>query len=261
MDRKNNTYYGIEQKRVVTENFTISVTHHNVNELIPFHSHEKPYLCLLLSGSYLEQSLRKNVVKPGTILYRRAEYEHSNEFKTNNSICLNLELKQASLFALTNNIELPSDEFEKQVSISISKLLVSINKDSDKDILDLKCYETIVDYFEDKKAKGKLKWVNDVVNYINDNPTQNISLNTLAQEFQLHPNYIIRKFKEKTGYKLSEYLEKIRLENSIQEVINTQNKIGNIALDNGYYDQSHFNRIFKKHLSISPNQFKKILKG
>ena len=93
------------------------------------------------------------------------------------------------------------------------------------------------------------------------NSTNNISLNKLTQEFHLHPNYIIRKFKEKTGYKLSEYLEKTRLECTIRKLINSKEKLGNIALDNGYFDQSHFNRIFKKHLSILPNQFKRILQG
>ena len=93
------------------------------------------------------------------------------------------------------------------------------------------------------------------------NSTNNISLNKLTQEFHLHPNYIIRKFKEKTGYKLSEYLEKTRLECTIRKLINSKEKLGNIALDNGYFDQSHFNRVFKKHLSILPNQFKRILKG
>ena len=91
--------------------------------------------------------------------------------------------------------------------------------------------------------------------------TEKLSLNKFAQEFHLHPNYIIRKFKDKTGYKLSEYLEKIRFEHAIQEIVNSEEILRNIAFDNGYFDQSHFNKVFKKQLSITPSQFKKILKG
>jgi len=261
MKRVKNKYYGVKQKNIITENFNISITQHDKNELIPNHSHNKPYLCLLLSGNYTENSNKTRMINTGDILYRQAGYEHSNEFNTNNNTCLNLELNNSDLFALTNNIQLPNSEFEKKISISMSKLLISINQDSDKDIMDLKCYETVLDYFENNKVKGKTKWINNVINYIQDNPTHKISLNKLAQEFKLHPNYIIRKFKEKTGYKLSEYLEKTRLEYTIQRIINSKEKIGTLAIDSGYFDQSHFNKVFKKHLSISPNQFKKILKG
>uniref|UniRef100_UPI00404B5429 helix-turn-helix domain-containing protein n=1 Tax=Flavobacterium sp. TaxID=239 RepID=UPI00404B5429 len=261
MSNIENKYYGVKQKSITTESFNISITRHDKSELIPNHSHNKPYLCLLLSGNYTEKSQKKSIVNAGTLLYRRSNYEHANEFNTDDNVCLNLELRNSDLFATTNNIQLPSNEFEKQMSISISKLLVSINQESDQDILDLKCYETVVDYFEMNKVNGKLKWVNDVINCINDNPTQNISLNKLTQEFQLHPNYIIRKFKDVTGYKLSEYLEKTRLEFTIQKIINSEEKTGIVALESGYFDQSHLNRVFKKHLTIAPNQFKKILKG
>ena len=261
MNNNQNTYYGVKQKNITTENFSVSITHHNKDEIIPNHSHNKPYLCLLLSGNYTEKSNSKSIINSGTILYRRADYEHSNVFNTNSNSCLNLELRNSDLFASINNIQLPTNEFEKQISISVSKLLVSINQNEDKDIIDLKCYETITDYFECNKVKGKLKWINNVIDYINDNPTENISLHKFAQEFQLHPNYIVRKFKEKTGYKLSEYLEKIRVENTIQEIVNSEDTLRNISLDNGYFDQSHFNKVFKKQLSITPSQFKKILKG
>ncbi len=256
-----NIYYGIKQKNIGTENFNVSITQHTNEELIPNHSHDMPYLCLLLLGNYTEKSFKKRIVNSGTILYRSANYEHSNEFNANKSVCLNLEFSNSELFATTNNFKFPSIEFEKQISINISRLLVEINKGTDNDIINVICFETVLDYFECNDVKGKLKWINDVKNYIHDNPTKNISLDNLTKEFQLHPNYIIRKFKERTGYKLSEYLEKMRLENTIQEMINSNQKIGNIALDNGYFDQSHFNRVFKKHLTISPTKFKNILKG
>ncbi len=111
------------------------------------------------------------------------------------------------------------------------------------------------------EKKGNLIWVKQIKERINDDPTAPLSLEKLSLDFGLHPNYIIRKFKEVTGYKLSEYLTKIRLENSIKNLILTESNITEIALDTGFYDQSHFNRNFKKHIASSPLHFRKVIKG
>jgi AraC family transcriptional regulator len=81
----------------------------------------------------------------------------------------------------------------------------------------------------------------------------------LSLEFSLHPNYIVRKFKEITGYKLSDYLTKIRLEHSVKQLIENEKNLTNIALESGFYDQSHFNRNFKKKLETTPSHFRKII--
>jgi AraC-like DNA-binding protein len=38
-------------------------------------------------------------------------------------------------------------------------------------------------------------------------------------------------------------------------------KIGEIAIDSGFYDQSHFNRTFRKLLGVTPKQFRNYTRG
>ena len=110
-------------------------------------------------------------------------------------------------------------------------------------------------------GEGYIHWVKKVKELINDNPLETISLEKLSIEFSLHPNYIVRKFKEITGFKLSEYLTKIRLEHSVKQLLISKENITSIALENGIYDQSHFNRNFKKHIDTTPNNFRKVITG
>ncbi|MCH2233634.1 MAG: AraC family transcriptional regulator [Crocinitomicaceae bacterium] len=256
-----NKYHGALTKTVSTESFVISITHHKEDSWIPFHAHEKPYLCFSIAGYYEEKSLTAKIIKPGTVLYRNANYEHENQFGSASGICLNIEIKDAERFMLQNQFQLPELEFQRKATINISKLIVSLSQGLTNDILDIQCYESLFTHFIEQNDKGKLKWVTQVMEYINDNLDKNISLDFICNEFQLHPNYIIRKFREVTGYKLSEYLMKIRLEHSIQDLIQTNNSAGIIALDNGFYDQSHFNRSFKKNIGKSPMQFKRLIRG
>lgn len=256
-----NKYHGAIKKIVSTENFEISITHHKEDSWIPFHAHKRPYLCFSISGYYQEKSLRTKIIKPGTVLYRSSNYEHENKFGSAEGICLNIEIKHADRLMLQNQFQFPELEFQRKATTNISKLVVSLNQEFSNDIIDIQCYESLFAHFTEQKGSGKRKWVTQVMEYINDNPDKNISLDLLCNEFQLHPNYIIRKFREVTGHKLSEYLTKIRLEHSIQDLIQTNKSAGLIGLENGFYDQSHFNRSFKKNIGKSPVQFKKLMRG
>ena len=54
--QQSNTYFGVTTESLRTENFNISLTNHSANSKISLHSHNKPYLCLLASGTYKEES-------------------------------------------------------------------------------------------------------------------------------------------------------------------------------------------------------------
>jgi len=96
---------------------------------------------------------------------------------------------------------------------------------------------------------------------INDNPLESISLQELSTALGLHPNYMVRKFKEVTSYKLSEYLTRVRLQHSIHQLLTSEENTTAIALESGFYDQSHFNRNFKKYLHTTPRLFRKLITG
>ena len=54
MNNQNNIYHAKIEKSFSTESFSISITHHEENSFIPLHVHDKPYLCLSISGGYEE---------------------------------------------------------------------------------------------------------------------------------------------------------------------------------------------------------------
>lgn len=261
MKIKQNTYFGTTAQSIKTESFNISLTQHPAHSQIATHSHEKPYLCLLASGNYKEESNTSNIITTGDVIYRTANYEHANHFSSNDSVCLNIEIDNEADFMGRNDLKLPSEESKQKSSLETYKLLYAVKRGLPNDLLNVYCYESMMSHVEGSTSRGDLRWIKLVKEYIHDNPLAPISLHELSRSFGLHPNYIVRKFKSATGLKLSGYLTKIRLEQSISEILLTEESLTHIALKSGFFDQSHFNKNFKKHLETTPKQFRKVVTG
>lgn len=261
MNLKANQYFGITTQSVMTENFNISLTNHSANSNIALHAHNKPYLCLLACGTYKEESNITDIITQGEVLYRAANYEHSNSFSSEGGVCLNIEINDYEQFITINELQLPNKVSKQKGALELYKLLYGLKQGLPIDIINIYCYESMIAVINVFNCKGNIDWVKKVKERINDNPLETISLDKLSIEFSLHPNYIVRKFKEITGFKLSEYLTKIRLEHSIKYLLSNEENITSIALESGFYDQSHFNKSFKKHIDTTPNQFRKVIKG
>ena len=261
MNLKANQYFGITIESLRTENFNISLTNHSANSNISLHAHSKPYLCLLASGTYKEKSNSTDIITSGEVLYRVANYEHSNSFSDKGGLCLNIEMNDYEQFRTLNELQLPIQVSKQKGVVELYKLLYGLKQGLPNDIINIYCYESMIAVINTFNGSGDINWVKKVKERINDNPQETISLDKLSIEFSLHPNYIVRKFKEITGFKLSEYLTRVRLEHSANHLLMNKENITSIALQYGFYDQSHFCRNFKKQIGTPPNHFRKVITG
>lgn len=97
-----------------------------------------------------------------------------------------------------------------------------------------------------------------IMKYVSENLSEKNILGKISGEVNYSTSYLSLKFKEKTGITFLEYLKKARIEESCRLLANTDKKIIEIAYLSGYSDIKFFNRIFKKHLGITPREFRKI---
>ncbi|GGH28708.1 AraC family transcriptional regulator [Paenibacillus segetis] len=103
-------------------------------------------------------------------------------------------------------------------------------------------------------TKNNAKMV-QICNYIKENYSSMIRLDTLSKMTGLSRNYIIRQFRRSYGATPSDYLVTIRIEKAKQLAIHTDLTISEIASRVGYTDLHSFSRMFKKRMGISLSQF------
>lgn len=101
-----------------------------------------------------------------------------------------------------------------------------------------------------------------LMNYLNTNYMQKISLDKMSKNMYLSPSYVSKVFKEETGETLIQYLTKLRLEKAIELLEEDRLSIKEIAQHVGYDDAYYFSRLFKRHYGYPPSQYKtKLLKN
>ena len=116
---------------------------------------------------------------------------------------------------------------------------------------------------EQKTQKKKIPaWAQELKEIIQDQIDTNLSLSLkeVSGELNVHPAYLSREFsKHFDNLSFGEYIRKQRIEKSIALLNNPDYSLSEIAYLTGFSDQSHFTRIFKKHIGQSPASYKKDL--
>ncbi len=96
----------------------------------------------------------------------------------------------------------------------------------------------------------------DIQQYIEANYNTDLTLQHIASTFYLSREYVSRRFKQKTGVNLSEYLEQLRIENAKLYLTDHDIKISQIASMVGYQDDKYFSRVFKKLTGCTPKEYR-----
>ena len=98
-----------------------------------------------------------------------------------------------------------------------------------------------------------------ILNYLNTNITQKISIDDISKKFNYDKAYLMRLFKKEIGLTIVDYLNKIKIYNSLDLLKENNLTILNIALKNGFYNQEYFSEIFKKTIGISPKEYQNFI--
>ncbi len=105
------------------------------------------------------------------------------------------------------------------------------------------------------ESKSRHTWT-ALVHYLGEHATENISRAELAEEFQLHPNYISKLFRNYAGTSFQDYLADIRMRFAAKLLSEPGSTVDETAKQCGYKYTSYFIKAFKKHCGISPGQYR-----
>ncbi|SJZ36140.1 AraC-type DNA-binding protein [Pilibacter termitis] len=95
-----------------------------------------------------------------------------------------------------------------------------------------------------------------LLDYLHRERKKNCTLEELSDISGLSKSYISMLFPKRTGYRFSEYCQRLKVEEASKQLKNTTLPIQDIAMEVGFYDVSYFSKIFKKYNGLTPKQYR-----
>lgn len=98
--------------------------------------------------------------------------------------------------------------------------------------------------------------VHRVKQYIEEHYQEELTLNFLADQVYLSPNYLSNMFTKVTGCSLNKYIKRLRMRKSRELLLNTNMKIADIGKAVGYPTTSYFIKTFQAMHGVTPMNYR-----
>lgn len=109
-------------------------------------------------------------------------------------------------------------------------------------------------HLQDKQGKDMDAGIKLLTEKITSHPEYELPIETLAADVFVSKCYLIRKFKRSIGMTPHQFCIQNRIRKA-QSLLDTRKAISMVAVEMGFYDQSHFDKAFQKIVGISPSEY------
>ena len=168
--------------------------------------------------------------------FEKAEEEHSNVLRITS-------LEKSSLLRSISRLEasFSDDGYAADLyrQIIFLEFMIHLNRAARKDHLK---------YIDTDSCNTKIQ---DILGYINENLREDLSIDSIADQFYISKYYMMRLFKQETGYTLGQYISQKRLLLA-KELLLYGEPVTKACFDCGFKDYSTFSRAYKRLFGESP---------
>jgi len=110
--------------------------------------------------------------------------------------------------------------------------------------------------FPTSEAGDRAKRISDILDYIDANYNQELSIEYFAAVMNMSVGHFSRTFKEEVGEKYVEYIAKCRVRKAKQFLLESDMTIDDIAEAVGYWGRNSFIRTFRKYEGTTPAKYR-----
>lgn len=156
-------------------------------------------------------------------------------------------------------LDLSASELTNQM-VDLESLVGAVGNELEDQIMNSASHQEMIRTVENfiskrlAKAKSMPPPVFAALNYILS-AKETPKVKQLSKNFFLSERQLERQFQKFTGFNPKQFIRIARFHRAMKCYGNSGLKLGDIALDCGYYDQSHFAHDFKQFSGLNPREF------
>ena len=246
-------------------NFRLVAVNYAPNQVLPRHSHQQAYVSVALCGGYLEQLRQRSwECTPGGTIFHAPGESHENRFFEVGARLLVVEIEPRFLSGIEERGVATDRQWTSNSSHCMHLAARLIRGLTESDALSALYTEGLSMELLSEALRGtgerrtSRDWLSRVHEILRDRYRENVSLAELAGEVQVHPVHLARAFRRHYHCCVGDFVRKLRVEAACRELRQSKATIAEIAVRTGFTDQSHLSRILKRHIGVSPGEFRRV---
>ena len=187
-----------------------------------------------------ESMLNRNVMAPIKKILAQSE--------------MGIAFSEKTIKTVYPRIESLSEKHGFDAVLGLMTLLFDLANVRDQQVLSSTGISSISDFHNSERLKK-------VYDYIEQNYSQRITLDEIAEHLNMTTITFSRFMKRRTGKTFVEFLNAYRISVATRLLIESTKHISEIAYSCGFNNLANFNKIFKKNKSLSPSEYRENLSG
>jgi len=149
-------------------------------------------------------------------------------------------------FALWRELEQPAPAGNLYAQTAAQMLAVHL----------LRYYTTVGGAIKEPSQGLTLQQMKRVMDFIQDHLSQDLSLETLAQQTGYSSYHFARLFRQTTGESPHQFVLRQRIERAQRLLKEGNIPLARVAVESGFANQSHLTQAFKRHLGLTPRAYR-----
>jgi len=240
-------YFGIENKALQLDNLLITDTEYT-HDHVDWHTHQNPYFTFLLVGNMQETNKKQTYhCNAGTLLFHNWQDAHYNIKPPGYTRGFHIELEKEFF----ERYQLPLEKMEGS-RILHNPLFKAhfrnmyLQTRYDTSIEHLSITESLFQVFgllsnaDEQETANKPNWVKKISEVLQEEDATLLSWDKLATIAQVHPVYLSRQFPRYFHTTVGNYLKKLRIEQAITLLSETNFSISQISYACGFADHQNY---------------------
>jgi AraC family transcriptional regulator len=260
-------YCGAVTRRLEVGGLLLTETWCQPHTRLPPHAHQNAYSSLTRQGHYTQAcGDRTRSCRPQTLAYHPAEEVHSEHAQGSEVSCFNVELNAAWTRRLHEHLPALRAPIDVQGG-SLAFLALRLYREfrlmdaASPLAIEGLALEILAGLARLAVPPQLPRWLGRARDLLHDSFQENLSLAQVAAAVGVHPVYLASTFRRRFGQTIGDYHRQLRVEFACKQLAAGQAPLAEIALAAGFADQSHFARVFKRYLGMTPKTYRKQVCG
>jgi len=261
-------FFGTSKEQFSTGGLTIvHSSFHNYSHC-PWHYHNNAHFAFTTKGTLTETHRSKKIIlSPGSLLYNHSQEPHCNGNYSAGVSALHIDIGEDWFtrynirYSQIGGVHLLENPLLKQIFFKVFKEVNELDAASSITIeaLLLQAINLMLSS-PLPKALDRSRWISQLTELLHSKCSEPLSLEYVAAELHIHPVYLCQQFPLLFNCTFGDYIRKLRIERAVKYMLSGEElSLTEISYNCGFADQSHFIRIFKKNVGVSPLKFRKYL--